>query len=185
MNYKEELERFHPFDVQESVEKEIMLKSDASYSDLLYRENLVTHFTSSAIILNRRRDHVLMVFHNIYRSWSWPGGHVDGEEDFLKVALKECEEETGVTAYRPIQNGIIALDIIPVQRHVRKGVYVPAHLHYNAAYLLEADEEEPLRVNAEENSGVAWIPLSELSIRSGEAHMIPIYEKILDRAFRS
>ena len=34
-----------------------------------------------------------MVYHNIYNSWSWLGGHADGETDLLAVALREVKEE--------------------------------------------------------------------------------------------
>lgn len=37
-----------------------------------------------------------------------------------------------------------------------RGAYVPSHLHLNVTYLLEADEEERLRLKEDENSGVAW-----------------------------
>ena len=30
-----------------------------------------------------------MVFHNTYGSWSWIGGHADGERDLERVALRE------------------------------------------------------------------------------------------------
>ena len=39
-----------------------------------------------------------MVYHNIYHSWSWLGGHADGETDLLSVAIREVKEEAGVSA---------------------------------------------------------------------------------------
>lgn len=38
-----------------------------------------------------------------------------------------------------------------------------------------------LHIQPEENSAVEWIPVEELAARSGEPHMIAIYEKILRR----
>ena len=48
--------------------------------------------TSSGLIFNKNLDKILMVHHNIYNTWSWTGGHADGEDDLLKVAIKEAKE---------------------------------------------------------------------------------------------
>ena len=34
-----------------------------------------------------------MIYHNIYNSWAWTGGHADGNENLVEVALKEAEEQ--------------------------------------------------------------------------------------------
>jgi 8-oxo-dGTP pyrophosphatase MutT (NUDIX family) len=46
--------------------------------------------------VNKTKEKVLVVHHNIYNSWSWTVGRADGEEDLLAVAIKELKEETGV-----------------------------------------------------------------------------------------
>lgn len=53
----------------------------------------------SARVVNRERDKVLMLYHNIYHSWSWLGGHADGETDLLSVALREVKEEAGIEPF--------------------------------------------------------------------------------------
>ena len=42
-----------------------------------------------------------MIYHNIYNSWAWPGGHADGESDLLGVAMREVMEETGIKNLKP------------------------------------------------------------------------------------
>ena len=39
---------------------------------------------------------MLVVYHIINDGWIYPGGHVDGAEDLLSVAVREVEEETGL-----------------------------------------------------------------------------------------
>lgn len=63
------------------------------------RENTVAHMTASAWVVNRERTRVLMVYHNIYNSWSWLGGHADGETDLLSVAIREVKEEAGTPMF--------------------------------------------------------------------------------------
>ena len=102
-----------------------------------------------------------MAYHNIYNSWSWLGGHADGETDLLKVALREAREESGLRNVRPVSEDIYSLESLTVDGHIKKGKYVSSHLHLNVTFLLEADEEDSLSVKPDENSGVAWFGLEE------------------------
>ena len=58
--------------------------------------------TASGFIVNEARNKTLMVHHNIYNSWSWTGGHADGDSDLLAVALREAREETGIVNVTPL-----------------------------------------------------------------------------------
>lgn len=81
MNWIEALEKYEACSEQEKKDKEIILKCIDTFDDILTRNNEIAHITSSGFVVNRNRDKVLMVYHNIYNSWSWTGGHADGEED--------------------------------------------------------------------------------------------------------
>lgn len=181
MNLVELIKKYNAFNEQEENDKKIILKCLDMYDDILTRDNELIHITSSGFVVNKNRDKVLMVHHNIYNSWSWTGGHADGEEDLLHVAMKEVEEETGVKNIIPVSEDILSLDIIPVQGHIKKGKYVSPHLHISIAYLIQADEKDILIVNINENSGVKWIPIHEIDKYSNEAHMIKIYDKIVSK----
>ena len=98
MNMYESIKAYEPVNEQETRDKEIMLKYLASGEDCLTRENLSAHFTTSIWTVNKERTKTLMVYHNLYDSWSWIGGHADGMEDLCAVALKELQEETGYKA---------------------------------------------------------------------------------------
>ena len=106
MHYIEELKQYHPGNEQEAADKETILAYIETFTDtILTRENRFAHMTGSSMIFNRERDKVLMVYHNIYRSWSWTGGHADGEEDMLFVARKEAKErlkKAGANAPDPL-----------------------------------------------------------------------------------
>ena len=49
--------------------------------------------------------------------------------------------------------------------------------HLSVTYLLEGDENDDLIIKEDENSGVKWIPIDEVSIYSTEEDMIKLYEK--------
>ena len=174
---------FTPRDGREEAERRAMLALIAQHGDaLLCRDFELAHMTSSSMIVNHDRTRVLMAFHKIYQSWAWTGGHNDGEGDCLSVALREAREETGIRTLTPLGGGPASVEVLPVWTHVKRGAWVPSHLHLNVSYLFEADEREPLRVAADENSAVGWIPVAQLAQYVSEPTMLPIYMRLIDRA---
>ncbi|MGV3218231.1 NUDIX hydrolase [Clostridium baratii] len=182
MDWKKEIENYIPVNEQEEKDKESMLMCINNFNDVLTRENVVCHLTSSAFVINKEKDKALMAYHNIYKSWAWTGGHMDGDTDFLKVAFKELEEETGLKNAKLLYNGIASLDILPVNGHIKKGKFVSPHLHLSIAYLFEGDETESIRIKEDENSGVRWLPIKDFKkYIEKEPFMQNVYQKILNR----
>ena len=122
------------------------------------RDHLPGHVTGSSWIVDPSRRFVLLVHHGTLNKWLQPGGHADGEENVLNVALREAEEETGVTRFKILQQDFFDLDIHPIP--ARAGF--PAHLHYDIRFLLEADRQDLLTVS-EESHEVAWVEVGELA----------------------
>ena len=179
MDIVTDLMKYTTYNEQEAHDREVMLHLLQEAPDIFDRTNQTAHFTASSWLLNQSHDKVLMIYHNIYHSWSWTGGHADGDRDLLAVAKKEAMEETGVTEIRAISEDIFSLEILTVDGHEKRGVYVPSHLHLNVSYLLEADEEEVLRIKPDENSGVRWFSLEEALAACSEPWMIErVYKKL-------
>lgn len=181
MNLKEQIESFVPYNEQESQDKEIMLNLIDTYEDVLTRENKVCHFTASNWIVNKERTKILMAYHNIYQNWAWTGGHCDGDSDLLRVALKEAQEETGIEHFKVLSNGIYSVEIASVDSHIKRGAFVPTHLHLNCTFLLEADENEEVRAKLDENSGVKWVDINRTVEITNEKQMKPIYQKLNEK----
>ena len=183
MGLRDDILAFRPYyNEQEETEKRLMLQYMDTFPDLLTRNNEMAHFTASCWIVNPARTHVLMAFHNLYQSWAWLGGHADGEADLLRVALREANEESGIVGARPLRNDIFSLEILGVDGHVKRGRYVATHLHLNCTYLLEADDRLPIRVKADENSAVRWIPFADVEAEVRETEMRVVYRKLMDKA---
>lgn len=182
MEIYEQIKAYRPWNEQERQDQAVILAFLDKNPDAFYRTNLLAHMTASAWVVNPQRSKVLMVYHRLYDSWSWAGGHADGEEDLLAVALREVREETGVQCLRPVTEEIYSLEVLTVDGHEKHGRYVPSHLHLNVTYLLEAEEDQPLRVCEAENSGVAWFSLADALSASTEPWFVErIYKKLNEK----
>ncbi|MBQ3499864.1 MAG: NUDIX hydrolase [Oscillospiraceae bacterium] len=181
MDLKEQILKYVPYNEQEEKDKPLLLEW-LSEPGIFTRENKRAHFTASAWVLNPEKTKVLMIYHNIYDSWAWMGGHADGEENLLAVAEREAKEESGISKIRPLSEDILSIEIVTVSGHEKRGEYVPSHLHLNVTYLFEAPEEQDLTIKPDENSGVMWIPLDDIKNKSTEKWFIErIYSKLCEK----
>lgn len=179
MELKEIIEKYQPYNEQEAKDKKVMLKYINTFDDVLTRKNEFAHFTASAWVVNPEKTKVLMIYHNIYQSWAWTGGHADGDPDLKQVAQREVKEETGITHTKVLDPTPFSLEIITVNGHVKRGKYVSSHLHLNLTYLIEVEENENLQIKEDENSGVCWVNIDEVEEKSTESWVkTMLYRKI-------
>jgi len=173
-----DIANYRPCNRQESADKEAFLSFLRSQENFWTRENLTGHLTASAWIVNPSFTKVLMIYHHIYDSWAWTGGHADGERDLLRLALREAMEETGIRSVAPHSDSIYSLEVLTVDGHMKNGSRVASHLHYNLTYLLVADDTQPLESKPDENALVDWFSLEEAVKASSEPYMQEIYRKL-------
>ena len=181
MELKQLLEAYMPDGRQEQTAKEAILNGLEQQGTALLERTEEQHMTVSAVVMNPALDRLLMVHHNVYQSFSWPGGHADGTENLLEKALEEVREETGISTVYPISSEILSLDVLEAPGHVKNGAEIPPHWHYNAGFGCIAPERQELRVKPDENSRVEWIAAEDIAKSCTEAHMLPLYQKIIAR----
>lgn len=185
MTIAEQIAAYTPVNEQEARDRALLFSWLESGQDI-YTRNPVAHLTASAWVVSPDRQQVLMVYHNLFKSWSWMGGHADGNRDLLQVARQEVMEESGLRELRLLSPEIFSMEVLTVDGHVKHGSYVSSHLHLNVTYLFEGNLSLPLAIKPDENSGVAWFPVSQLSQKVSEPWFLErIYSKLCDKVTAS
>ena len=125
--------------------------------DPFRRERLAGHFTASCWLVDRAGQRVLLTHHRKLGLWLQLGGHADGERDLKRAALREAEEESGLTGLR-VESDVHDLDRHWIPEH--KGV--PAHWHYDVRYVVHCGPSEAYTVS-EESIDLAWRDIAGLA----------------------
>lgn len=139
------------------------------------RDHLPAHITASSWIINNDGSKVLLVNHAALHKWLQPGGHADGDENVFEVALREANEETGLTDLTPVGSGFLDIDIHSIPE--RKDLPFPSHDHYDVRFLFQADEADELRIS-DESTDLRWVPLQELEKYTREMSILRLRSKL-------
>lgn len=144
----------------------------ADPQDPFVRARLAGHFTGSAWLVNAAGTHLLMTHHRKLGQWLQLGGHADGERDLAAVALKEAEEESGLTGL------VVEPEIFDLDRHwIPERRDVPGHWHYDARFVVRTTGAEDFVVS-EESLALAWRPIDALVAEVGvDASIVRMAEK--------
>ena len=142
------------------------------HPDCFERSCLEGHITGAAWVVTPQRDRVCLVHHRKLDRWLQPGGHADGETDVAQVALAEAREETGLSGLRLVSD--LPLDV-DVHRIPARGD-VPAHLHHDIRFLVEAPGDQA-PVVSDESHAVAWFPVEDIPHRFPEPSLLRMWSR--------
>jgi 8-oxo-dGTP pyrophosphatase MutT (NUDIX family) len=169
-----ELHASRALDAHEAAMTGATLQFVADHANCLERACVPGHLTGSAWIVSPDRSRVLLTHHHKLDKWLQLGGHADGDADLLAVALREAQEESGLSRVRAISREIFDLDRhwIPEQKTD------PGHYHYDLRFLFEADPREPLMIS-NESKDLAWVELERVTSLNPEESIARMVRKTL------
>jgi len=157
---------------QEASMLRAMVAFVSAQPDCLARTCIPGHLTGSAWVVSLDRTRTLLTHHLKLNKWLQLGGHADGDPDILAVALREAQEESGLSSVRPIST-----ELFDVDRHwipERRGE--AGHFHFDLRFLIEADASEPL-VRSSESKDLAWVGLARVNDLNPEESMARMVRK--------
>jgi 8-oxo-dGTP pyrophosphatase MutT (NUDIX family) len=129
-------------------------------TDVFNREHLPAHVTGSAWVVSQDFTQALILHHVKQDQWFQPGGHADGDNDVLRVALRETSEETGLD---PDQIQLLSEEVFDVDIHtIPASVHDTWHEHIDLRFLVQIDNRLPVPGN-DESHEVLWVDLRNVS----------------------
>ncbi len=149
---------YRPIDDRERTMRDRLVAFLEAHGSVAFDRTLAPgHVTASAWIVDPERTQAVLLHHRKLDRWLQLGGHVDGDPDVRRSALREAREESGLRTLRAIGEDIYDIDVHSIPARGNE----PEHDHYDVRFALEADPREPL-VRNEESHDVRWIALTDL-----------------------
>ena len=121
-----EYESTVPLDEKETVVELIQYILENSHCFEREPKEGAKHIAASVLLITPDFKKALFLWHTKIGRWTQPGGHADGNPDLQSVALKELEEETGITGAElvsPIPLDIYRFDYPQEIFGYRKSIY--------------------------------------------------------------
>lgn len=150
-----QIDEYTPWDDTEETHRKAVLA-------FLENGNPGSHITGSAWVINHAGDKALLTLHTKLNKWLQPGGHGEPDETVRETALREAEEETGLSSLRLLTPDIFDIDV----HRIPPSGDAPVHYHYDIRFILLADEGEKLTISRE-SKDLKWVPFNEIPHLTG------------------
>ena len=147
--------------------KFIELFNNFDEEDLCDRKNFTGHITASGTIIHIPTREVLLLHHKTLDKWHIPGGHVDLDDDSLfDAALREVEEETGLTVEQLIPINLIKnkpycveINSHPIPRNEKKNE--DQHYHHDFRFVFAYTGNKRIHIDLNESLNYKWLSIDD------------------------
>jgi 8-oxo-dGTP pyrophosphatase MutT (NUDIX family) len=121
---------------------------------------------------HKNMDSVLLTHHRKLGGWFQLGGHADGDNNPIRVALKEATEESGIPYIRVLYPEIFDLDIHTI---LARGTE-PAHDHFDLRFALQTADSDDVIIGSESND-LRWVKIEDLHMFSNSESLLRMRDK--------
>lgn len=127
------------------------------------------HITASAWIVNPENNAALLTHHKKLNMWLQLGGHCEDSPDVQSTALREAQEESGLSEFDFIIPGIFDIDIHAIPN--------ACEYHYDVRFLLRAKSSD--FVISDESHNLAWVLFDEIPNYTQEESVLRMNQKYI------
>lgn len=153
--------------------------------DLTNWNNFNGHIVASGFIYAKREKKFLVIYHNDFQMYVYPGGHVDNtDESILTAAVREIEEETGIKDLKQIDyfnDPLVPIDIEIHKIGYNEKLNLPEHLHFDFRYFFVIDKIEDIVLENNEVSSYKWVTVDEFKTIIHGKNVCDKIDKIISR----
>ncbi len=140
------------------------------------RSCLKGHVTASSFVVSPDKESILLCFHRKWNKWVQLGGHADGIEDTLQVALKETEEESGICINQlEVVNELLDIALFFVETSLTEA----SHYHYDVRYLMFSKTWD-VQVS-KESKELRWVRFEDVKKLTTEVELLRAITKIQNK----
>lgn len=168
------LSRFTAIDEHEQGSLQFIQEFVRKQPEYWSRRTLEGHLTASAWVTNKDHTKAVLLHHGKLDIWVQPGGHIDDEDESLvKASMREAAEETGLSSFKLVGDGIFDVDVHAIPE--RKGE--PRHNHLDVRFWFTV-EDEALSIS-EESNDLCWLSADEIKQKTQEESVLRMVRKSL------
>lgn len=145
------------------------------------------HFTSTAYIIDQ--DRVLLLFHQKFKKWMAPGGHLELNETPVETTIREVKEETGleIEIYRDERFWIETWNGKSFERphmcilfNIPEQNGKPPHQHMDFVYLAKPIGGE---LSTDEGHPIRWFTLDEILALAPDQEIFEETQQVIKSIF--